>query len=78
MSARMSLPPDVLIDALADVSHGRIVLLNSQTERLFGYDRRDLLGQPVEVLVPERFCRIHPGHRGGRFASAAAVGDVSE
>jgi PAS domain S-box-containing protein len=32
---------------------GRIVLVNSRTEELFGYERKDLLGQPVEILVPE-------------------------
>ena len=34
---------------------GRITLVNSQAERLFGYPREELLGKPVEVLVPERF-----------------------
>lgn len=35
--------------------HGRIVLVNTQTERLFGFARAALLGQPVEMLVPQRF-----------------------
>ncbi len=38
---------------------GEIVLVNTQTERFFGYQRGDLLGQPVEILVPERFRRQH-------------------
>jgi PAS domain S-box-containing protein len=42
---------------------GLIVLVNSQTEKLFDYGRRDLLGKPVEILVPERFREGHPGHR---------------
>ncbi len=43
---------------------GRIVLVNSQTERLFGYQRTELLGQPVEFLIPERYRARHTVHRG--------------
>ena len=52
--------PDAMVVAGQD---GRIVLVNSQTESLFGYKRAELLGQPVEVLVPERFWKHHRGHR---------------
>src|ERR1043166_4641655 len=44
---------------------GRIVVVNSQTEKLFGYARADLLGKPIETLIPERFRGKHRGHRAG-------------
>ncbi len=43
---------------------GRIVLFNRHAETLFGYDRTDLLGRSVDVLVPERFRGRHPASRG--------------
>lgn len=42
---------------------GTIVLVNSQVEQLFGYRREELLGKPVEMLVPQRFRAAHPGQR---------------
>src|SRR5271165_562355 len=47
---------------------GRIVMVNTQAERVFGYARGEMLGQPVEVLVPERFRGHHPGLRKTFFA----------
>jgi len=44
-------------------SDGHIAFVNAQTERLFGFARDELLGQPVECLLPERFRRAHTGHR---------------
>lgn len=38
---------------------GRIMLVNAQTEQMFGYERHELLGQPVELLVPDRFRETH-------------------
>lgn len=44
-----------------------IVLVNARLESLFGYARAELIGQPVEVLVPVRFRERHAGHRRGFF-----------
>ena len=52
--------PDAMV--IAD-RVGRIALLNGEAERLFGYSRAELLGQHVEVLLPERFRTVHEGHR---------------
>jgi len=47
---------------------GFIEMVNAQTERVFGYSRNELLGQPVEMLVPERYRHKHPGLRTAFFA----------
>src|SRR5690606_23511365 len=44
-------------------AEGQIVLVNREIERLFGYVREELLGKPVELLVPERFHGGHPRDR---------------
>jgi PAS domain S-box-containing protein len=46
---------------------GLIVLVNAQVERMFGYQREELLGQEVEVLIPQRFRGRHPEYRTGYF-----------
>jgi PAS domain S-box-containing protein len=48
---------------------GRIVVVNAQTEKLFGYDRVELVGKPLEMLIPERFRGKHRGHRAGFMSS---------
>ena len=69
------LPPDEsndlfrqLIDSAPDAmvvvdSQGVVVLVNRQAESVFGYSREELLGQAIEILVPERFRSGHVGHR---------------
>lgn len=51
-------------DAMVIVNQqGFIELINRQTEKLFGYTREELIGQTIEILVPERFRDVHTGHR---------------
>jgi PAS domain S-box-containing protein len=52
--------PDAMVCVDQD---GRMALVNAQAERLFGYDREELVSQPVEILVPDAARKVHPGHR---------------
>src|SRR5450432_1718231 len=59
-----------LIDSAPDAmvimgERGTIELVNIQVEALFGYGRDELVGQPIETLIPERFRAAHIGHRSG-------------
>ncbi len=58
--------PDAMLTVDAT---GKIARLNMQVERLFGYERGELLGAPLEKLIPERFRAAHTGHRAGYFAT---------
>ena len=49
-------------------SRGQIELANTTTERMFGYTRHEMLGQPVEMLIPAQLRHIHERHRGDYFA----------
>ncbi len=51
-------------------AEGDIVLVNAQTEMLFGYSRSQLLGEPVELLIPLRYRHHHPDLRGGFYNKA--------
>ncbi len=75
--ALLEAAPDAMIIAGPD---GRIVLVNAQAERLFGYSRDELYGQPVERLVPVRFHTRHLQHRTGyaRDPQARAMGSSQE
>jgi two-component system, cell cycle sensor histidine kinase and response regulator CckA len=63
-TALLELAPDAIVGIRRD---GLIVLVNAQVEALFGYERSELLGQPVEVLVPECLRDGHRAHRTGYF-----------
>ncbi len=52
--------PDAVVISRVD---GRILLVNAQAERLFGYDRTELVNQPVEILLPESLREQHVQHR---------------
>jgi two-component system sensor histidine kinase UhpB len=56
---------------IADAA-GRIVLVNPSLQRLFGYSGAELIGRPLEMLIPERFRRGHIGLRAGYFAQPRA------
>jgi len=61
---------DISPDALVIVNQaGTIVMVNGQTEVVFGYARSELLGQQLELLLPQRFRKIHPTHREHYFAA---------
>jgi two-component system sensor kinase FixL len=59
--------PDAMV--LVD-REGRILMVNAQTERLFGFPRSELLGQPVDLLVPARFADRHRRHRRNYFGDS--------
>jgi PAS domain S-box-containing protein len=60
VQALLEAAPDAIVLVKTD---GRIALVNAQTEVLFGYRRNDLVGRPVDVLIPERARDRHVGHR---------------
>ena len=66
---------EALVDSAPDAmvcvdSRGKITLVNSQAERMFGYNRGELVGQAVEVLVPLPVRHAHSGHRAAYMADA--------
>ena len=56
----LELAPDAIVIVNRE---GRMVFVNSQAETMFGYAREELLGQLVELLLPERVRQTHAGHR---------------
>jgi PAS domain S-box-containing protein len=65
MRALLEAAPDAMVIVDDD---GRIIRVNAQTEKLFGYARAELLGEPVEILIPETLRSRHPQHRADYFA----------
>jgi PAS domain S-box-containing protein len=68
VTKEMAAFPYELLDAAPDAiivadPKGRIALVNSMAEKLYGYSRAELDGQPVEVLIPKRFRESHQRHR---------------
>lgn len=62
------IPFDALLETAPDAmvivdDAGIILLVNAQTEQLFGYRHEELVGRPVELLMPEHFRHTHPSHR---------------
>ncbi len=66
--------PDAMVVTDKD---GKIVFINSQTEKVFGYTREELLGQPVEMLMPARFRNRHLPQRSS-FASEPRSRSIDE
>jgi PAS domain S-box-containing protein len=54
--------PDAMVITNAD---GTIIIINAQTEKLFGFPRNEIIGKKVELLIPERFRHVHTHHREG-------------
>ncbi len=64
----LELAPDAII--VVD-GNGEIVLANAQAEQTFGFRREDMLGQPIEMLIPERYHEAHVGYRDGFLAESS-------
>ncbi len=65
---------NIIFEAIPDATimvnqQGQIVYLNSQTGKLFGYQKDELIGQPVEILIPEPYKSRHPEHVKNYFIS---------
>ncbi|MDP3541316.1 MAG: PAS domain S-box protein [Elusimicrobiota bacterium] len=72
---RMALESAASAMVLVD-GEGRVVLVNAEADKLFGYPSGELAGRLVEVLVPERFRAAHPARREGFFHGGAGKRDM--
>ncbi|HEX4109621.1 MAG TPA: EAL domain-containing protein [Solirubrobacteraceae bacterium] len=75
--ALLEAAPDTMV--IVD-GHGHVTLVNAQAERLFGYDRADLIGRGIGELIPDRFRTRHHSHVRGylRHAEARPMGQRLE
>jgi PAS domain S-box-containing protein len=64
-SALLESAPDAMV---VSNETGEIVLINSQAEKLFGYSRKELLGNKIDMLVPEEIRDVHPDYRAKFYA----------
>jgi PAS domain S-box-containing protein len=72
---------EALPDALIITNEaGEIILANAQAELIFGYHRDQLIGRPVEMLLPERFKHSHADHRSHYISEPRirSMGDLRE
>src|SRR5712692_5343353 len=64
-------PLEAAPDAMVIIDRDGIILqINAQAEKLFGYQRNELLGKQVEILIPDRFRQAHPAHRKRYFIAS--------
>jgi diguanylate cyclase (GGDEF)-like protein/PAS domain S-box-containing protein len=78
MAERFEIAVESAPNAMVMVDRGgKIALVNSQAVKMFGYNREELIGQSVEVLIPERFRGGHPGHR-TEFSSSPQARPMGE
>jgi two-component system, sensor histidine kinase PdtaS len=72
---RFRLVVDAAPNAILMIGEDRnIALLNSQAQKLFGYDRQELVGKPADILIPERFIRSCDGNRRTAFDTPSGIG----
>lgn len=73
-AALIDAAPDAAVVVRTDA--GEIVFVNAQFEVLFGYHREQVIGQPIETLIPDRYKRVHVEHRRGyaRAPSTRSMG----
>lgn len=68
LDAILEAAPDAMIVVDSAGNAGRIQSANGHAVNLFGYTRDELIGQPIEILLPERYRARHPSYRNGYFS----------